>query len=176
MRRRWLVMALLLATLLVAIALSQAVPDGPEDAESRNGERVPTHYFGAPEEAMFCTSSVRINNAKGTDYWTGTVLHPKGGRELVDQSIRLLPQQELPDPLPLPLAELLAHYQIKQSVCYGWYEIFDMTNALLMNRALSMLEDRDAAFTRYDARRAVMKVYFKDKWQIAEEMFPLRSE
>lgn len=175
MRRIVIVVALVLTALFVELALAQMGHDVSEQA-AQGSEEFPTYYMGAPEEAMFCTSSLRINNAEGTDYWSGTVFHPKGGRELVDQSIRLLPQKELPDPLPLPLEELLAHYQIEATVCYGWYEIFDLTNALLLNRALSRLEDPYAPITRFDARRALMKSYFNDKWQIAEEMYPLSSE
>ena len=123
---------------------------------------------------MFCMSAVRFSNADGTQYRMATVLHPKGGRDVVEESIRRLPQGGIPG--SWPSADMLEHFRIEATLCYSWYEAFWDANAVYLGRALSMLEDPDEPITVFDMRRVVMKIYFKDKWQIAEDMFPLRGK
>ena len=101
------------------------------------------------------------------------VVHPHTGKESLEQSLRQLKQYEVPAPFT---PDLLDHYQVIRTVCFkNWAEIFKLTDQLSLGGASRKLDD-PYLVTERDQRRAVLKVFFKDDWEIAETMFPLKRD
>jgi len=157
------VIVLVLAALLVELAISQSIPDFSETGSA-------TDAVQEAESKPFCQSVVMFSLPEKR--WMAYVKHPNGGREALEESLRLFPQDGMPD--PLPPGSIFEHYEVLDTACFSWAEIFDVADTLYLGRAQSLLEEPDAPITIYDARRALMKLFFKEHWQEAEQFFPLR--
>ncbi len=124
------------------------------------------------ETAVFCQSMVVF--ALPQKRWTAYIKYPGGGTAMLEESIRRLPQDEVPNPWPVP--DLLDHYEIVHTACFeSWAKIFSITDDYSLGGASRKLEDPDV-ITERDMRRAVLKVYFMDAWQQAEALFPLQGK
>ena len=165
------VMALLAATLLIMSLWAGGASDGSDDASRYHDE---TLYLGNPEAAMICETSVVITNDTGTERWAATILHPKGGSALIEESFQLLPEQPgVPD--HLQVMETLGQYERAGTVCMSWVEMFQLMNLKTFGRASALLEV-PSGVTTFDIRRALMKLWFKEQWEMAEAFFPLGEE
>lgn len=168
MRRIVAFMALVLVALLVELAMSQTIPDF---SATDTGAKV-VQQVNAPESKPFCQSVVVFTLPEKR--WVAYVKHPGGGTPAMEESVRRLPQDGMPD--PLPPGNLFDHYTVLDTACFSWPEIFEAANSLYLGRAMSLLEEPGAAITIFDQRRAVMKLFFKAHWEEAEQLFPLRAE
>ncbi len=171
MRRIVLFLLLIVASLLVELVMPRVSVDFSEgETQDRAVATVETHPATAVEAKVFCQSVVMITLPEKR--WVAYITHPNGGSEALEESVRRLPQSEIPD--PWPSADMLEHYEVLNTACFSWPEIFEMADTLYLGQARSRLEEPDAPITIFDMRRALMKLFFKDKWHVAEGMFPLR--
>lgn len=177
MRRIVVVVALVLAALLVTLALAPGTSDSSGEAAGNDGTspyNTDTLYIGAPEKAMICQTSLIVTNPEGTKRWQANILHPKGGTEMIEESFRRLPQSGIPK--DLPSKEWLERYELAGTVCLSWYDMFQLLDLQSLGRASYLLETTGGVVTPFDMRRALMKLLFKDQWEVAERMFPLGEE
>lgn len=150
-------------------------PDAPPAAVSTGkaeGEAETATGASGDEQAVFCQSIVIFTLPQ--QRWTAYIKYPGGGTAMLEESIRRLPQDEVPNPWPVP--DLLDHYEVVHTACFeSWATIFSITDDYSLGSASRKLEN-PYVITERDMRRAVLKVYFKDAWQQAEALFPLQGK
>ncbi len=174
--RRIVILLCLLVTALIAEGVGSLFRHAmPADADTGYGtanESATAQPAIGEEFTVFCQSVVMFTLPEKR--WMAYVKHPDGGREALEESVRLLAQDGMPN--PLPAGNLFDHYEVLDTACFSWDEIFEVADMLYLGRARSSLEEPDAPVTIYDKRRALMKLFFKDQWELAESLFPLRGK
>ncbi len=163
---------LLLAT-LAALSMTSFVSLA---SKSETAITAPTEAVATPTESktpryVFCHSMVTITTSEKR--WLVGVHHADGNKASLEASMRRLPNREMPP--SMPVEEIIGQYEIVTMNCWkSWKDIFEFTDQVSLGGASRKLED-PLYITEFDMRRAVLKSYYKEGWEIAETMFPLKG-
>ena len=161
---------LLLAT-LAALSMTSFVSleDKAEAAITAPTEAVATPTESKTPRYVFCHSMVTITTDEKR--WLVGVHHADGNKASLEESMRRLPNPEMPP--SMPVEEIIGQYEIVSMNCFkSWKDIFEFTDQASLGGASRKLED-PYYITEYDMRRAVLKLYYKKDWETAETLFPL---
>ncbi len=125
-----------------------------------------------PVKHVFCQSLVMITLPERRVITN--VYHTDGGTAAVEESLRRLPNPDIPPTVAIEV--VLANYQVQHTVCFkSWAGLLELTDQLSFGSASRKLDD-PYLITERDMRRAILKIYIKEGWEIAETMFPLQRE
>jgi len=132
-----------------------------------NRQNIPQSGAEAMNDSEFVYCQSTVNVALPTHRFVTSVPHAPGGMEEINESLQRLDHEDIPRSLPDGTQLSIHGVRCHQS----WSEMFDAVNGWTMGRANWML-DPDAPSDDTNRREVVLKILFKEQFDIANEIFP----